>query len=186
MVELCTVSRVRNTSVADRAPSIAHWRPPNARLLSRTEGEDVVCERMCRDPRQPPRARNRPRAPTRTPPGTLWLPQAVGSPKAHSGAPKPVSAARRLPIPAKACGCVYGIVGGPNSAIHVEATLDPTRFVASTRCNDVNNTPFTRNLYRTAERKRAPLYERCGPWRSPQRSWLKGDTVKLKEGRFDG
>ena len=81
---------------------------------------------------------------------------------------------------------VYGIVGGPNSAIHVEATLDPTRFVASTRCNDVNNTPFTRNLYRTAERKRAPLYERCGPWRSPQRSWLKGDTVKLKEGRFDG
>ena len=141
---------------------------------------------LCRDPRQPPRARNRPRAPTRTPPGTLWLPQAVGSPKAHSGAPKPVSAARRLPIPAKACGCVYGIVGGPNSAIHVEATLDPTRFVASTRCNDVNNTPFTRNLYRTAERKRAPLYERCGPWRSPQRSWLKGDTVKLKEGRFDG
>ena len=74
-----------------------------------------------------------------------------------------------------------------NSAIHVEATfMDPTRFVASTRCNDVNNTPFTRNLYRTAERKRAPLYERCGPWRSPQRSWLKGDTVKLKEGRFDG
>ena len=105
---------------------------------------------------------------------------------ALKGAPKPVSAARRLPIPAKACGCVYGIVGGPNSAIHVEATLDPTRFVASTRCNDVNNTPFTRNLYRTAERKRAPLYERCGPWRSPQRSWLKGDTVKLKEGRFDG
>ena len=78
---------------------------------------------------------------------------------------------------AKACG---GRSGGPfRFTDHPLCRID-------TGCNDVNNTPFTRNLYRTAERKRAPLYERCGPWRSPQRSWLKGDTVKLKEGRFYG
>ena len=178
MVELCTVSRVRNTSVADRAPSIAHWRPPNARMLSRTEGEDHVrvCERMCAIPRR----------------GRLALEIALGTHPhparnavATTSCRKPKGALRSAeaslcraapanPLPRRA------VVGGPfRFTDHPLCRID-------TGCNDVNNTPFTRNLYRTAERKRAPLYERCGPWRSPQRSWLKGDTVKLKEGRFDG
>lgn len=181
MVELCTVSRLRNTSVADRASSIAHWRPPNARLLSRTEGEDVVCERMCAIPDAGRLARSKSPSGYPHPARNAVATTSCRKPK---GALRSAEASLCHAAPANPCQGVRWYRW--SIQIHrAHASRKPLCRI-DTGCNDVNNTPFTRNLYRTAERKRAPLYERCGPWRSPQRSWLKGDTVKLKEGRFDG